>query len=110
MKAQKKNVGMGFESPSKKCEDKHCPFHGEIKLHGRTFVGKIIKKNAHRTVNVQWERIAYLSKFERYSKSRSRVKAHNPDCIDASLGDEVTIVETRPISKTKSFVIVRVEK
>lgn len=103
----KKNVGMDFVSPSKSCVDKHCPFHGEIGVHGRVFEGKIIKKNPHRTVNVEWERIAYLSKFERYSKSRSRVKAHNPDCIEAEVGDYVTIVETRPISKTKSFVVMR---
>ena len=106
----KKNVGMGFVSPNKSCVDTHCPFHGDIKLHGRIFEGKIIKKNAHKTVNVEWPRIAYLPKFERYSKSRSRIKAHNPECIDAEIGDTVTIAETRPISKTKKFVIVGVKK
>ena len=109
-KQAKKNVGMGFSSPHENCKDTHCPFHGDLKLHGRIFEGKVIKKNLHKTVNVEWERIAYLSKFERYSKSRSRVKAHNPDCIDAEVGDIVTIVETRPISKTKKFVVVKVNK
>ncbi len=106
----KKNVGMGLVVPSKNCTDKHCPFHGDLKLHGRVFEGIIIKKNLHKTVNVEWERISYLSKFERYAKSRSRVKAHNPDCIDAEIGDQVMIVETRPISKTKKFVVVKVNK
>ncbi len=111
MKAKaKKNVGMGFASPSKSCVDVHCPFHGDIKLHGRVFEGKVIKKNAHKTVNIEWQRIAYLSKFERYSKSRSRIKAHNPECIGAELGNMVTIVETRPISKTKKFVVVGVKQ
>ena len=110
MKTKAKNVGMGIVSPSKSCVDVHCPFHGDIKLHGRVFQGKVIKKNVHKTVNVEWPRIAYLSKFERYSKSRSRIKAHNPSCVDAQVGDMVMIVETRPISKTKTFVVVRTEK
>ncbi|MDP3728816.1 MAG: 30S ribosomal protein S17 [bacterium] len=109
-KQAKKNVGMGFVSPSKSCSDKHCPFHGDTKLHGRVFEGKVIQKNPHKTINVEWPRIAYLSKFERYSKKRSRVKAHNPECIEAELGDMVTIVETRPISKTKKFIVVKVHK
>jgi small subunit ribosomal protein S17 len=109
-KHTKKDAGMGFVSPSKSCVDVHCPFHGDIRLHGRVFQGKVIKKNAHKTINVEWQRIAYLGKFERYSKSRSRVKAHNPECIDANVGDIVTLVETRPISKTKKFVVVRIEQ
>ena len=109
-KQAKKDVGMGFVSPSKSCSDTHCPFHGDTKLHGRVFEAKVIKKSPHKTVNVEWLRIAYLSKFERYSKSRSRVKAHNPQCIEAEIGDTVTIVETRPISKTKKFIVVKVHK
>lgn len=110
MKENKKDIGMGFEAPKKTCQDVHCPFHGDIKLHGKTFVGTIIKKSQHKTVCVEWSRTAYLEKFERYFKKRSRVKAHNPSCIDANIGDKVTIVETRPISKTKTFVVVRIEK
>ena len=105
----KKEVGMGYVAPNKSCQDVHCPFHGNLRLHGRVFVGTIIKKSP-KTVSVEWPRIAYLEKFERYSKSRSRVKAHNPECIEAKVGDKVTIVETRPISKTKKFVVVRIEK
>lgn len=106
----KKNVGMGLSSPSESCVDVHCPFHGDLKLHGRVFEGKVIKKNLHKTVTVEWPRISYLSKFERYSKSRSRVKAHNPECMDAGIGDMVTIIESRPISKTKKFVVVKINK
>jgi len=110
MTHETKNPGMGFVSPTKECFDRHCPFHGSIKLHGRIFEGKIIKKNPHKTITVEWPRITYLAKFERYAKSRSRVKAHNPPCIDAELGDTVTIVETRPISKTKKFIVVEIKK
>ena len=43
-------------------------------------------------------------------KKRSKLHAHNPPCIDAKPGDIVTIAECRPISKTKSFVIVEVKR
>ncbi len=109
MKA-KKNAGMNIDMPSKSCDDKKCPFHGDIKLHGKTFVGEIIKKNPNRTVNVEWSVSYYIPKFERYSKRRTRVKAHNPPCIEGEVGEKVTIIETKPISKTKKFVVVRVEK
>ena len=107
---KKKSVGKGIESPSKNCDDKHCPFHGKLNLHGKTFTGTVIKKNPHKTVNVEWPRTFFVSKFERYAKRRSRVKAHNPPCIEAVVGDKVTIIETRPISKTKKFVVVRIEQ
>jgi len=110
MKENTKEIGFGFKAPKKACVDVHCPFHGDIKIHGRTFVGTVIKKSPHKTVCVEWPRTFYLEKYERYSKRRSRVKAHNPECIDAKIGDKVTIAETRPISKTKTFVVVRIEE
>ncbi|HLC22617.1 MAG TPA: 30S ribosomal protein S17 [Candidatus Nanoarchaeia archaeon] len=106
----KKSVGMGIQAPQRTCTDVHCPFHGDLRLHGRTFVGRVTKKNLQKTVSVEWPRTSYVEKFERYVNRRSRVKAHNPPCVDANIGDKVTIVETRPISKTKTFVVVGVEK
>jgi len=40
----------------------------------------------------------------------SRITAHNPPCIGAKTGDKVKIAECRPISKTKSFVVVEKEE
>ena len=107
-----RNAGKGFEAPVKEMEntDKHDPFFGNMTIHGRTFKGTVIKRGSHRTVTVEWPRTYFIRKYERYEKRRSRVKAHNPDSINAQVGDVVTIVETRPISKTKKFVVVRVEK
>jgi small subunit ribosomal protein S17 len=41
---------------------------------------------------------------------RTRVKAHNPESIDAKEGDTVRIAETRPLSKTKNFVVIEIVK
>ncbi|MCF7866552.1 30S ribosomal protein S17, partial [Candidatus Woesearchaeota archaeon] len=59
-------------------------------------------------VTVEWERRKYIPKYERYEKRRTKVKAHNPEEIDAKVGDKVIIAETRPISKTKNFVVIKI--
>jgi small subunit ribosomal protein S17 len=81
-----------------------------IRLHGKEFVGNVISDKANKTVTVEWERRRLIPKYERYEKRYSRVYAHNPITINARLGDIVRIQETRPLSKTKNFVVVEVIK
>ena len=97
-----------FKIPEKSCNDKNCPFHGNLRIRGRAFVGEVISDKMSKTVTVQWDRQFYLPKYERYERRRSKVKAHNPECINAKKGDIVKIVECRPISKTKHFVVVEI--
>ncbi|MEM4245410.1 MAG: 30S ribosomal protein S17 [Candidatus Nanoarchaeia archaeon] len=103
-----KNIGIEVTAPKKECQDKHCPFHGSVKIRGKIFTGTIIKASMQKTVLVEWPRAFFLPKYERYEKRRTRIKAHLPDCIEAKKGDKVKVVETRPISKTKNFVVVEV--
>ena len=102
----KSSVGINVEIPKEKCNDRHCPFHSKLSTHGRIFVGEVIKRNVHKTSTVSWARQAYLPKYERYEKKRTKVKAHIPDCLSIEVGDKVKIMECAPISKTKNFVIV----
>jgi small subunit ribosomal protein S17 len=51
-----------------------------------------------------------VRKYKRYERSRSKVHAFVPSCIDVKEGDEVKIAECKPISKTISFVTVEVVK
>lgn len=97
-------------SKDKECSDKNCPHHGELKVRGRTFTGTVKSDKMARTVTVEWDRIIKIQKFKRFMKKRSKVKAHNPDCINASIGNEVLISECRPLSKTKKFVVLKVIK
>src|SRR3989339_98710 len=83
-------------------------YFGGLSLRGRSFVGTVISSKMQKTVTVEWERKHYLKKFERYERRRSRVKAHNPESINAREGDVVKIVECRPLSKTKNFVVVEI--
>lgn len=93
-----------------KCSDKHCPTHNGFKTHGRIIEGTIIKMDTHGSVTIELPRLFYLPKFERYEKRRSRIRAHKPFCMDAKIGNKVKITESRPISKTKHFVITEILK
>lgn len=78
-----------------------------FRTHGRTFTGIVVSDKMHRTVTVEWARRHYVPKYQRYERRYSKVKAHNPDEIDAKVGDKVTIMETRPMSKTKHFIVIK---
>jgi len=108
MKAR--NPGLEVPLPKKQCDDKYCPFHGNTSVRGRIFQGSVISMAMHKTAVVEWERIRPLRKYERTEKRRTRLKVHHPACLDLNVGDQVRIIESRPISKTKNFVIVEVLK
>ena len=101
-----KNIGLDIEAPKEICNDRNCPFHGSLKVRGRQFSGVVISSKMHSTATVEWERVQHIPKYERYEKKRSKIKAHNPKCINAAEGDIVKVMECRPLSKTKNFVIV----
>ncbi len=107
MQKETKNIGIGTASlPKENCSDRNCPFHGSLKCRGSTFVGTVISTKMHKTVVVGWARTHYLPKYERYEKRRTKIKAHNPPCVNAKDGDIVKIMECRPLSKTKNFVVI----
>lgn len=87
------------------CTDKNCSVHGTNIPRGKSFEGVVIASRAMKTSTIEWMWRRYVPKFERYEVKRSRVKAHNPECINAQPGDKVIIKECRPLSKTKFFVI-----
>lgn len=89
------------------CNDKNCPVHNSLSLRGRFFRGVVINDVMQKSVMVEWERRKYVNKYERYEKKRTRVKAHNPECINAQKGDLVEIRECRPLSKTKNYVVIK---
>ena len=99
-------IGVDVKQPTETCDDINCPFHGNIKVRGRTFQGEIIGGLFQRTVTIEWGRKKFIPKYERYEKRRTRVRAHSTPCIEVKEGDTVMIMESRPISKTKKFIII----
>jgi small subunit ribosomal protein S17 len=105
----KSKIGYNIDFvPESVCEDKNCPYHGNVTVRGKLFEGVVVSDSMDRTVKVEWENLVKDKKYNRYFRTRSKVTAHNPDCIKAKEGDRVLIGETRPLSKTKHFVVLRV--
>jgi small subunit ribosomal protein S17 len=102
------NIGFQVAPPDKQCDDVNCPFHGTLSVRGQRIDGTVVSDKTARTVVVQREYFKYVPKYERYEKRKSKVHAHNPDCIAAKTGDRVSLAECRPLSKTKSFVVIQV--
>lgn len=94
----------------KECNDKNCPFHGDLKVRGRTLIGSVASEKMEKTVVVEREYTEKIPKYERYERRTSRVHAHNPSCINAQIGDTVKIIECRKLSKMKSFVVIEKEE
>lgn len=99
-------IGLNVTEPEETCSDDNCPFHGTLSVRGQTIEGQVASTDMDKTVIVEREYDVPVPKYDRYMKRRSRIPAHAPECIDLDVGDTVKIAETRPLSKTKSHVVV----
>lgn len=77
-----------------------------ITTRGRTFVGVIVSAKMAKTATLEFDRLHFIPKYQRYEKRRTRLKVHNPETIAAKEGDKVRVMECRKLSKTKSFIII----
>ena len=90
------------------CKDKDCPFHGILKTRGRAFEG-IVTSKFNRRIAIEFERMVYVKKYERYSKSKTKIHARLPVCLEKEInvGDTIKVQECRPLSKIIHFVVVK---
>lgn len=103
-----RDIGLDVSAPTAACEDPKCPFHGSLPVRGQVFDCVVVSDKMVGTVVVKREFEKKIAKFERFEKRQSKIHAHNPPCLGAKAGDKVKIAECRPISKTKSYVVVEV--
>jgi small subunit ribosomal protein S17 len=84
-----------------------CPFYGELPVRGQVIEGTVVSTDMDRTVVVEREYEVNVPKYDRQMKRRSKIPAHVPEVLEPlAVGDDVKIAETRPLSKTKSHVVV----
>ena len=90
------------------CKDRDCPFHGKLKVRGRIFEGKV-KRKFPRRITIEFERMIYVKKYERYAKSKTKIHARLPVCMEdkINIGDTVLVRECRPLSKIIHFVVIK---
>ena len=93
---------------AKECTDKKCYIHGNVRVRGGRLVGVVKGKKMKNTVTIEIPRLIWYPKYKRYARFKSVIHAHNPECIDANIGDTVLIGETRRLSKTVSWTVLNV--
>ena len=90
------------------CNDRKCFAHGEVSIRGAQKDGVVVSAKARHTAIVQRDYFIYNNKYSRKERRRSRIVCHNPPCVAAVVGDKVEIGETRRLSKSKSWTIMKV--
>ncbi len=73
----------------------------------RQMVGTVTSNKADKTVTVLVERLVKHRLYLKYVRRRSKFAAHD-DLNDCRIGDKVLISETRPLSKTKRWRVVKI--
>ena len=108
--AKARDIGVDVQAPKAECTDPHCPFHGSFPVRGQVIDGQVVSTRMERSARVHREYLRYVPKYERYEKRTSSYNVHAPPCLHVQVGDRVKIMECRPLSKTKSFVIVEARR
>ncbi|MGH0036913.1 MAG: 30S ribosomal protein S17 [Myxococcota bacterium] len=70
----------------------------------RTLVGTVVSDGMDKTVVVRVERLVQDPRYKKYVRRYSRFLAHD-EANDCGVGDEVRIIEHRPISKRKRWKV-----
>ncbi len=101
-----RNIGLDVAKPEEDCKSVDCPFHGNLKIRGKTLIGEVVSLKARDTVVIERRYLTFVPKYERYERRKKTVIAHKPKCMNLNKGDEIKIAECRPISKTKRHVVI----
>ena len=75
----------------------------------KEFIGVVISDKMQKTVVVKTMHLTRHAKYSKTIKLHNKFKAHDEKGI-AKLGDTVSIMETRPLSKDKHFIVKQVLK
>ena len=75
----------------------------------RLATGRVISDKMDKSITVLIERRVKHPIYHKYVKRSTKLRAHDEN-NECGTGDLVTIGETRPISKTKSWSLVKIEE
>jgi len=76
------------------------------KKNTRTVTGTVVSDKMNKTISVLVDRFTKHAKYGKFMKRSKKYKAHDEDNA-YKVGDKVTIEECKPISKDKSFKVVK---
>ena len=78
-------------------------------INTRTQTGLVVSSKRDKTITVKVERKVKHPLYKKILRRSSKLQAHDQDNA-CNEGDLVTIKECRPLSKTKSWELLKVEK
>ena len=73
----------------------------------RVLTGKVVSNSRDKTIAVLIERRVRHPIYKKYIKRNTKVHAHD-EKNDCNIGDTVKIMETKPVSKSKCWRIVKI--
>ncbi|HKL82570.1 MAG TPA: 30S ribosomal protein S17 [Desulfobacter sp.] len=79
------------------------------KKNKKELIGLIVSDKMDKSVVVRVERIVQHKVYKKYIKRYKKYHAHDEQ-NECRIGDEVKIIETRPLSKLKRFRITEIVK
>jgi small subunit ribosomal protein S17 len=80
----------------------------EVAKSARTATGKVVSDKMDKSITVLVERRVKHPMYGKYITRSSKVHAHDEN-NECKIGDVVTVCETRPLSKLKSWMLVSVD-
>ena len=69
--------------------------------------GRVVKSSMQKTVTVLLERLVLHHKYKKYITRRRKIKVRD-EKSECKIGDIVEIMQTRPLSKTVSWRVVKI--
>ena len=75
----------------------------------RTVTGKVVSDKMNKSITVLHERRVRHPVYGKFITRSSKLHAHDEN-NECNAGDTVTIAESRPMSKTKNWTLVRIEE
>ncbi len=80
-----------------------------IKSNKKELIGLIVSDKMDKSVVVRVERFVQHTVYKKYMKQYKNYHAHD-EKNECKIGDEVKIIETRPLSKLKRFRVAEIVK
>jgi small subunit ribosomal protein S17 len=81
----------------------------KVETNRKKMTGVVIKDKMDKTVVIEVEKFLKHPKYHKYMKTKKRYKAHD-EKSECNIGDKVLIVESRPLSKEKRWVVKEIIK
>ncbi|MCZ6501353.1 MAG: 30S ribosomal protein S17 [Gammaproteobacteria bacterium] len=82
---------------------------GKETSQARSLSGTVVSNRMDKTITVSVERVIKHPLYGKYIKRTKKIHAHDPE-NQCQEGDQVTIEETRPISKSKAWKLSSIDR